>query len=335
MFDNMRRVLCATHDGIFHADDVVSFALLTLLHRFLPGFPTPQLTRTRDPKVLGEQHIVFDVGGEYEVVRAHNVYRLDHHQRGGAGLRPNGVPYAAAGLMWKTFGLELCGAMAAEHALSVLHDNAVFEKFDQQFIQPIDANDCGFEMARDWEVPTLRPLTLSSIISGFNPRWDEDMSAAESLRRFGAAAQVARTSIEHALGGMLAAKKAADIVRDSDRVFADKVLALGRFCPWTEAVLENVTMTDILYVVYKQPGEGQPTWMVQCVPCSLGSFSKRKALPEPWAGLRSKEETKGDGPTIEAVSGVADAVFCHPGRFICGAKSKAGALKLAEIAVMT
>ena len=36
---------------------------------------------------------------------------------------------------------------------------------------------------------------------------------------------------------------------------------------------------------------------------------------------------------LAEASGVADAVFCHNGRFICGAKSREGAVRLAEAAL--
>jgi uncharacterized UPF0160 family protein len=51
----------------------------------------------------------------------------------------------------------------------------------------------------------------------------------------------------------------------------------------------------------------------------------RKDLPLAWAGLR--------GVDLAAVCGVADAVFCHNGRFIAGAGSLEGALRMAELAL--
>ena len=64
---------------------------------------------------------------------------------------------------------------------------------------------------------------------------------------------------------------------------------------------------------------------VQQVPEGPGSFRGRKALPATWAGLPEAD--------LRTVTGVADAQFCHPGRFISGAGSLEGAIQLAELAI--
>ena len=87
-----RGTIAATHDGIFHADDVFAAAILRW------EFPQVQIVRTRDQRRLAAADLRFDVGG-----RSDGVTDFDHHQREGAGVRPNGVPYAAAGLVWVTY----------------------------------------------------------------------------------------------------------------------------------------------------------------------------------------------------------------------------------------
>jgi uncharacterized UPF0160 family protein len=41
------------------------------------------------------------------------------------------------------------------------------------------------------------------------------------------------------------------------------------------------------------------------------------------------------GAELAAVCGVQDAVFCHNGRFIAGAGSLQGALRMAELALLS
>ena len=48
---------------------------------------------------------------------------------------------------------------------------------------------------------------------------------------------------------------------------------------------------------------------------------------------RGKLEVSLRDQALADVTGVADAVFCHNGVFIAGAKSKQGALQLAAMAV--
>ena len=120
-----------------------------------------------------------------------------------------------------------------------------------------------------------------------------------------------------------AAKKAsAERVRQAITEQApSRVLTLDQF---EVSALDTATEADnLLYVVF--PGPGGRQWMVQQVAKAVGSFEGRKPLPEAWAGLRDE--------AFQQVTGVADGVFCHPGRFIGGAKSRAGAECLAALAV--
>lgn len=99
-----------THSGKFHADDVFSAALLTILNpdiKIERGFEVPE----------NFDGIVFDIGfGEY-----------DHHQQDRA-VRENNIPYAAFGLLWRKFGTMLVGEEEAK-------------RFDEKFIQGLDLND--------------------------------------------------------------------------------------------------------------------------------------------------------------------------------------------------
>ena len=90
-----------THSSHFHPDDVCAVAVL---HILLDG--KYKLIRTRDMEIAKKADFLLDFGGEYDPKRQ----RFDHHQQGGAGVRPNGVPYAAFGLVWKEYGEKICGS---------------------------------------------------------------------------------------------------------------------------------------------------------------------------------------------------------------------------------
>jgi uncharacterized UPF0160 family protein len=64
---------------------------------------------------------------------------------------------------------------------------------------------------------------------------------------------------------------------------------------------------------------------VQSIASQDDPFSPMVPFPLEWAGLR-------DGGLRDA-SGVADAEFCHAGRFIAGARSRDGACDLARLAL--
>src|SRR3989338_5804368 len=97
-----------THNGSFHADDIFSAAALSLLLE--KAGEAYEITRTRTPEIIDDADYVFDVGGIYD--EKNN--KFDHHQTGGAGKRESissgpEIEYSSFGLVWKKFGLELCG----------------------------------------------------------------------------------------------------------------------------------------------------------------------------------------------------------------------------------
>ena len=141
----------ATHNGNFHADDVFSIAALKSI------FPSFKLIRTRDLELIAQADIVIDVGGEYDP----DADRFDHHQRGGAGERENGIPYSSFGLIWQKYGLEIC------------QDNQdVVNAVDRGLVSTIDAIDCGY--AEGIAEGITKGISLSQTIGMFNPTWQEE-----------------------------------------------------------------------------------------------------------------------------------------------------------------
>jgi uncharacterized UPF0160 family protein len=304
-----RTMRIATHNTVFHADDSVAAAIL------LSVFPGAKIVRSREKAVIEEADIVFDVGGSYDGIKF-----FDHHQRGGAGTRENGVPFAAAGLIWKHFGVQFCQALAAEHDIAVA---ALVAAVDEKFIQGIDATDCGAtESTRHLKGNPGVPVELMSIsllISSLNPvSLMEESTPAEFDASFGKAVELAGLALQRVVLGEVSQLKAKNIVRSSD--LGSPVLELTEFCPWEETVVSE--LDHVQFVIFQAPDGG---WRVQTVPVAVGQFKARLDLPENWAGLRDEN--------FKEATGVNDAVFCHPGRFIAGALSKEGVKRLAELAL--
>ena len=59
----------------------------------------------------------------------------------------------------------------------------------------------------------------------------------------------------------------------------------------------------------------------QAVPECAGSFASRKALPQPWRGVRDE--------ALSEVSGIPGGTFVHAAGFIGGNQTKEGALAMA------
>lgn len=286
----MTDITIATHNGKFHADDVFSVAALRCI------YPTSTLVRTRDLEVIGKADIVLDVGGKYDPETG----RFDHHQRGGAGERDNGIPYSSFGLIWKQYGLTLCEG-----------SQEIADSVDKGLVSTIDAIDCGYVKG------VATGISLSQTISMFNPTWQEESDFDVCFEEAVAfASRVLARFIASANGGV----SAKDIVAKAIDDAADpRVIVLTQYTPWKTTV--HTLSEKALYVVYPSGG----AWRIQTVPVELGSFEDRKSLPTPWAGLSDK--------ALQDATGLDDAMFCHNGLFIGGAVSFESTMKMAAMAV--
>lgn len=287
----MNSMTVVTHNGIFHADDVFSIAALKKV------FPAFDLVRSRDPEVIINADVVVDVGGVYD----EDTNRFDHHQRGGAGARDNGIPYSSFGLIWKKYGSRICEG-----------NEDIAKAVDAGLVSAIDAIDCGHVEG----VP--QGISLSQSISMLNPTWEED---ADIDRCFDDAVDLASRLLQRFIASASGGVNAKALVAEAIEKAKDpRVIVLQQFTPWKRTV-HNLS-EQALYVVYpSQTGQ----WRLQCVPVEPGSFENKKSLPAPWGGLSGEE--------LQRVTGVNDAMFCHNGLFIAGAESFDSVMRMAESAV--
>lgn len=287
----MTDITIATHNGNFHADDVFSIAALKNI------FPAFNLVRTRDLEVIGKADVVIDVGGIYDPETG----RFDHHQRGGAGERENGIPYSSFGLVWKKYGLEICGG-----------NQDVANSVDSSLVSTIDAIDCGHVEG------VSKGISLSQTISMFNPTWEEeshyDVCFDEAVAF---ASRVLTRFIASASGGINAKSIVAKAIEQAED---PRVIVLEQYTPWKRTV--HALSEDALFMVYPSDS-GQ--WRIQTVPVEPGSFENRKSLPKAWAGLSDK--------ALQDVTQLDDAMFCHNGLFIGGAASFESTMKMAAMAL--
>lgn len=288
-----------THSGPFHADDVLACAILRKLQ------PSARIVRTRDPRVLAECDIVVDVGALHDPAAG----RFDHHQKGAAGSRPNGVLYSAAGLVWAAYGAAYCDG-----------DAALAERIDAEYISAICALDNG--QGSTLLHGDVMHVTWSGNIAALNPTWQEDATPEAFDRAFANAVVRAGEDLDRWVASERATLACKGALASAIAEAVDpRIIVLDRFMP----VMGDLpsASAEALYLVFPQAGD----WLVQCVPDMVGDpsgFTPRKRFPAAWAGMR--------GDALPAASGVPDAVFCHNGRFIGGAASRKGALALAHLA---
>lgn len=335
--------LIVTHDGTFHADEVLA---CYMLRHHTTQYRNASISRTRDPSLIAEADIVVDVGAEYNPQGS----RYDHHQRGFTTTfaedgRRSSTKLSSAGLVYKHFGEEIVGHILEQNGIQTASDELklLYLKIYDCFMEAIDAIDNGVSMYDCATPPRYESATdLSSRVARLNADWfeknpDQDTNFNKAMTLAG---NEFEDCVKYVARSWLPArsfvKTAYDARWDTDP--SGKIMVLREFAPWKDHLYtledEHKSDTDqecdeakddsrILYVIYED-STGR-SWRVQCVPVSKGSFQSRKPLPEPWRGLR--DESLSD--TID----IPGCVFVHASGFIGGHKSFDGAMEMAKKAL--
>jgi len=121
-----------THNGVFHADEVLAIALMTVFKE-----RSYKVIRTRDPKILAEtgENYFIDVGGVYDTTNR----QFDHHQ---FDIGTENYGLSSAVLIWAT-----------------LHKASLYPCISA-LVSEVDAQDTG--------IKRQEPNHFCNIISSFN-----------------------------------------------------------------------------------------------------------------------------------------------------------------------
>lgn len=314
-----------THNGIFHADDVFSAALLMIANEQC------RIVRGGDEDLPEDKGnwIIFDIGGG----------ELDHHTpecRQRNGCHPGtSIPYASLGLAWRKYYTDVLDAMNCPQD----YYDTVYDRFERSLILGIDAADNGVnpvsealadmpEVQSDHEHELIAQsniaFTITDLIRDFNPTWESDRDPDEA---FLDAVSFAKDVIYNRLYSIMDSLDSKNFVLSRIQYSANHIMTMKPFAPWQGIVSSqsghNRQAADIWYVISPALRGG---WNVQCVLEDLDDkTSYRHPFPSDWYGLRGEE--------LQRVSGVKDAKFCHPSGFLAGADSEEGAIQMAQTAI--
>jgi uncharacterized UPF0160 family protein len=298
-----------THNGVFHADDVLACAILSYEFEF-----EIEIVRSRNSVSIETADILVDVGGEYNPV----TLRFDHHQKGGAGARENGVPYASAGLVWLNYGPVICQKVLAGIELGDLEFHKISELVDKSLICGVDARDNG--MKTHYGINNAEVYSFSDLITAFNPNW----FTVQDFSIFNVAVDMAKVflvnEIRRQAGSVLAE---VEIIKMIEPQKGKKIVLLEKYVPWSNIL--PVKAPETSYVVFPDP---TGSWRVQAVPKGVGkeSFELKAPFPANWRG-----SSKAD---LQNLTGVEDVIFCHNAGFIMGTKTREGAISCAQLALL-
>ncbi len=285
-----------THSGTFHADDVFAVATLQLVF----GVEEVTLVRTRDESVIAAADLVVDVGGVYDIA----ALRFDHHQPG-APVRDNGIPYAAFGLVWQSYGEQVAGS------------HAVAAEIERKLVLAVDADDSGISLA-DVHDPNIPTFELAQVIRSFRPLRGSGTNIDEAFMQ---AVDFARGLLSR-----LIEKKTADV--EMDRLVAETfALATDKRCLLFSVPVSSgacIDFPEVEVVVMPEDPATTTQWTATTIRKDHHSFAARVHFPESWRGLRDA--------ALTTASGIPDAIFCHKAGFIFIAGSREGAVSAAEMA---
>lgn len=294
-----------THSGGFHADELLSSAILTRL------YPEAQLVRTRVRQMIAPatHKIIYDVGGDYDA----KAQIFDHHQRP-SPLRDDDQPYSSFGLVWAHYGRDYLASMdVPADDIEMIHT-----KFDNKFVLPIDLLDNG--AIEPSVAGPLSILTLPSLLGSLKPVFDDTSPTADD-DAFMNALPIARSFVEAQIRNLAAKSRSQKIVMEAiNAAGTSAILELPMGMPYRSA-LDLAHAEHILFMVCPRGDD----WTLGGIKVSSDTFDQRADLPAAWAGLT-------DG-ALEKVTGVKGAKFCHNARFIAVANSRGAIMEMAQIAV--
>lgn len=323
-----------THDGRFHADDVLGTALLFFLHDDLPS----KIIRSRKPEELKKCSHVVDVGGNYDLSK--NLF--DHHQISCNETfdSPTGIPLSASGLIYRDLGRQIINKILEENPdllkstvdvdrgtlVEKVHNRAYF-----MFFQEIDAIDNGVKRLhqQDWdrmkraEKYSTR-TSFSSIIGSFN---HSDFNSEQQLQQFGVAVQTAwnitfrqlLNAIRHCIDQMIETTGLDLLMRDREANGALKhcLVLPSDFKTVNGYLKKHDTSQQIKFTISpRKPGEWG-VYAVQSAPYTnlIDLITQEQALQY----IEDSNEFSQD-----------DFIFIHKKLFVGSAKSVELAIQLAE-----
>lgn len=294
LFNELTESKCVrlnTHNGVFHADDVFSTALLLYISCGKYDHPeylnagyyiTVACTsdeKKSDPKVVCIQrgvnnidaHVVYDTGLGY----------FDHHQDRDDAYHRDCRPMAAFGLLWREFG---------EFILPKRHAS-----IEEEYVMPVDAQDNGIERN-----------PLSQMIKNFNPSYDEDRTSDEC---FIDALDVAYKMLSRAIEREKSIEAADDVIKEKIASLEnEKVLVLDKYIPYTNPAINSA----VELVVFP---DSRGNYAVCTVPESSELYKRKIDLPEEWVTT---------GPYPDGM------VFCHKALFMATFKTMQQAIDAAN-----
>ena len=290
---NVEEAKLITHDGRFHADEVMATAILSRIFKDAVVCRVSEL-----PEKKPEDAIVYDIGdGEF-----------DHHQSHSKKMRFNGVAYSSCGLIWKAYGKEI--------VKNTSNPKLAFENIDKRLIMGIDASDSRTSIYS--EKKDVKSMNIAEAVAMFNPTWNSLEDSDEAfLRAVNFAGEIFDNTLNNAIGKI----EAKPLIEEAIEKSSNHIMVLEKFIPWQQHLFEshNIKAQTIWFTIFPSKRGGY-NW--ETVTLDLNTKRLRKDVPYEWKGK--------SGEKIKKLTGVPTAAFCHLNGHIGGAETLEGAIQMLE-----
>lgn len=299
-------ITIATHDGNFHADEILAVAILTTL------FPHHNVIRTRDENVLEAMDIVVDVGGIYDPV----LRRYDHHLSSPPVDR-NGHLFSSAGLVWLHYGktyLTTIGipkdAWVDKQYVDLLE--LVEKQIRIQWIYPVDRADNGVAQG---------PTPISELVGSMRPIDPEKTRSRSNELFFEAVSMVShvfKRSCFHAADHAI--NTAQYTATEKQLMYDDRVLVVNH----SVKNYKSFKDTPLHFVVSmgKEYIDSDPYFIIRVIP-SIDSPNYKTPFPQNLLGKRQSE--------LEELTGISGITYVHHGGYMAHTTTRDAAIALCRL----
>lgn len=250
-------VKIATHNGQFHADEILACAFLNYIHnRDDANF---EIVRTRLPEAYSHCDYIVDVGKEYDP----SVKKFDHHFEFKFYFddeKNQSIPMSSVGMVYKSYGRQMWTKFITKSIKNIESETIekivpiVFNNFYYEVLREIDAIDNGIfnpPPIKTAETVTYNIyMTLTSMLSKFN-QFDNNCMGDEQDKAFRRAMHWAWTGIEAVMDFMLK-KEMRFFNLESSLVSSAEILYDGRVVFFNSSKIKSLEKR-ILYGMKANP----------------------------------------------------------------------------------
>ncbi len=301
----MKTLNILTHSGGFHSDDIFSTALLKTYFKYKDKNIKLNIKRSIKQEDIDKADIVYDIGRIYNPKKL----RFDHHQNDSNLIRSNGIPYAAFGLLFKHFGVELISLISKEKNKIFLKE--CFESVEKRFIQHIDAMDNGvLTYKKNFEDVDI--FTIDNYFQMCKVSIDSN-NTKETDKKFFELVKFAESIIENTVIYSIKIQREKKLAIQIYKKSKDKRVII---CDGYYNFNYN-KFPEPLVEVYPDLRGG---WSAKVVEKGEQLYDARFYFPESWRGLVDEE--------LEKVTGIKGSKFCHKSGFLAVNNTKEGLLEM-------